>query len=115
MARGALALHEATGDDTYLFRARGWTAVTDTHFWDKPDGGYFISADASFRSRLAALVLALVPGEAEQAAHQLSHLMGFETVGVSFAMPPFFAYKLKARDVRIGPSIAIISIRPLMI
>ena len=117
MARGALALHEATGDDTYLFRARGWTAVTDTHFWDEADGGYFMSADdttdilvrpkpihdnatpsgngmmaevlarlyllsddASFRSQLDALVLALVPGEAEQAVHQLSLLMGFETV-----------------------------------
>ena len=45
MARGALALHEATGDDTYLFRARGWTAVTDTHFWDEADGGYFMNAD----------------------------------------------------------------------
>ena len=44
MARGALALHEATGEARYLAAARGWIDVLDTHYRD-PSGGYFLTAD----------------------------------------------------------------------
>ena len=45
MIRGALALHEVTGDDAYLRQAADWTAITDAHYWDAADGGYFFTAD----------------------------------------------------------------------
>jgi uncharacterized protein YyaL (SSP411 family) len=44
MARAALCLQEATGDDAYLAQARAWIAVLDRHFAD-PAGGYFFTAD----------------------------------------------------------------------
>jgi uncharacterized protein len=45
MSRAALLLHEATGDDAYLDRARRWVAVVDRHYWDGAGGGYFFTAD----------------------------------------------------------------------
>ena len=45
MARAALALHEATGDDARLAQARAWVEVLDRHYWDKDAGGYFFTAD----------------------------------------------------------------------
>jgi uncharacterized protein YyaL (SSP411 family) len=45
MIRGALALHEATGQAGYLEQARGWTATLDGHYWDHASGGYFFTAD----------------------------------------------------------------------
>lgn len=45
MARGALALHEATGDAGCLEAAKAWVAVLDRHFWDQAAGGYFLTAD----------------------------------------------------------------------
>jgi hypothetical protein len=45
MNRAALALHEATGDDAYLARARAWVEVLDKHYWDQDAGGYFFTAD----------------------------------------------------------------------
>ena len=45
LCRGALALFEATGDDTYLAQARQWVAVLDRHYWDGAEGGYFFAAD----------------------------------------------------------------------
>lgn len=45
MARAALALHEAQGDDALLAAARGWVKVVDTHYWDHGAGGYFFTAD----------------------------------------------------------------------
>ena len=44
MARGALALHEATGEERYLAAARGWIDVLDAHYRDAA-GGYFLTAD----------------------------------------------------------------------
>ncbi|MGH6974479.1 MAG: thioredoxin domain-containing protein, partial [Stellaceae bacterium] len=44
MIRAALTLHEITGADAYLDRARRWLAVADAHFWDK-HGGYCYTAD----------------------------------------------------------------------
>ena len=44
MARAALALHEASGDQSYLERARGWVAVCDEFYWDATHGGYFFTA-----------------------------------------------------------------------
>jgi uncharacterized protein len=45
MARAALALYEATGDDDYLRWAETWVRTADTHHWDTAEGGYFLSAD----------------------------------------------------------------------
>jgi len=45
MARGALRLYEATGDDSFLAQAESWVAVLDQHYWDEADGGYFYTAD----------------------------------------------------------------------
>jgi len=45
MARAALALWEATGEQRFLDRARGWTQTLNDHFWDGVSGGYFTTAD----------------------------------------------------------------------
>ena len=45
MARAALMLAEATGEDAYVARARAWVAVLDTHYWDAGEGGYFYAPD----------------------------------------------------------------------
>ncbi|MCP5432919.1 MAG: thioredoxin domain-containing protein [Alphaproteobacteria bacterium] len=45
MARAALTLHEATGEASYLGRAEAWTGVLDRHFWEAPQGGYYLTAD----------------------------------------------------------------------
>ena len=45
MARAALALAEATGDDAYVGWAQAWVAVLDTHYWDAAEGGYFYAPD----------------------------------------------------------------------
>jgi hypothetical protein len=44
LCRGALALHEATGDEHYLSQARDWITVLDRHYWDEAEGGYFFAA-----------------------------------------------------------------------
>jgi uncharacterized protein YyaL (SSP411 family) len=44
MAKGALALFEATGETSYIDRAERWVAVADKHFRDE-SGGYFLTAD----------------------------------------------------------------------
>ena len=45
MVRAALALHEVTGDASYVDRAKAWIAVLDRHYWDGEGGGYFFTAD----------------------------------------------------------------------
>jgi len=45
MARGALALHEVTGDAAYLKQAEAWMATLDRRYWDADGGGYFFTAD----------------------------------------------------------------------
>jgi uncharacterized protein YyaL (SSP411 family) len=45
LARAALALYEATAKVQYLDAARELTELLDTHFWDKSNGGYFMTAD----------------------------------------------------------------------
>ncbi len=45
MIRAALALNEATGDDTFLAQARRWTKTVDAHYRDETSGGYFFTAD----------------------------------------------------------------------
>ena len=44
MARGALALYEVTGENSYLAAAQTWIETLDTHYWDET-GGYFFTAD----------------------------------------------------------------------
>jgi len=45
MARAALMLHQATGDQAYLDAARRWTDIANTHYWDDANGAYFQAAD----------------------------------------------------------------------
>ena len=45
MARGALALFEATGDNDYLEQAKHWVTIVDRHYRDPDGGGYFFAAD----------------------------------------------------------------------
>jgi uncharacterized protein YyaL (SSP411 family) len=45
MIRAALALHEATGERSYLERALEWQAAFDSHYIDSETGRYFLSAD----------------------------------------------------------------------
>ena len=44
MARAALALHEASGAETYLAQAQAWARTLDAWFWDTETGGYFFTA-----------------------------------------------------------------------
>src|SRR5262249_1966803 len=45
MIRAALALHEATGERSYLDHARKWQNALDTHYADLELGSYFLTAD----------------------------------------------------------------------
>ena len=45
LCRAALTLHEATGDEKFLARARDWVRILDRHYWDEAEGGYYFSAD----------------------------------------------------------------------
>jgi uncharacterized protein YyaL (SSP411 family) len=45
LAAAALALHEATGGAEHLAAARELVALLDAHFWDRQQGGYFMTAD----------------------------------------------------------------------
>src|SRR6516162_9020795 len=45
LCRTALTLHEATGDEKVLTRARDWVTILDRHYWDETEGGYYFSAD----------------------------------------------------------------------
>ena len=58
MTRAALALFEATGEDAYATAAREMVEITDAHYWDEDNGGYFFTADDAealiIRTRTAA-------------------------------------------------------------
>jgi hypothetical protein len=45
MIGGALALHEATGDSSYLDSALAWQRAFDRHYANPDIGGYFLTAD----------------------------------------------------------------------
>ncbi len=45
MARAALTLFEATGNDALLAQARAWVDALDAQFWDLEEGGYFFTAN----------------------------------------------------------------------
>jgi hypothetical protein len=45
MIRAAIALHQATGAETYLVQAVKWTAALERHHADAEAGGYFLTAD----------------------------------------------------------------------
>ena len=45
MIRAALALHEATGESSYLKQALIWQRAFDAHYADPDSGGYYLSAD----------------------------------------------------------------------
>ncbi|PWB83193.1 MAG: thioredoxin domain-containing protein, partial [Methylocystaceae bacterium] len=42
LGRAALALHEATGEPSYLDRCRAWMERVETHYRDREAGGYFL-------------------------------------------------------------------------
>jgi uncharacterized protein YyaL (SSP411 family) len=46
MARAALALHQATGEEGYLEHARIWAGILDAHYRDDNGGFYFTADDA---------------------------------------------------------------------
>src|SRR5262245_14443819 len=43
--RAALALHEATGERTFLEQALRWQSAFDAHYADSDSGGYYLSSD----------------------------------------------------------------------
>ena len=45
LCRTALALHEASGDDSLIDQTEQWIAILDSHYRDPAGGGYFFSAD----------------------------------------------------------------------
>ena len=45
MTRAAIALHQATGMNTFLERATAWTATLERHHADPNTGTYFLTAD----------------------------------------------------------------------
>jgi uncharacterized protein YyaL (SSP411 family) len=45
MIRAALALHEATGAQEYLFAALAWQAALDRHYVNAVNGGYYLTAN----------------------------------------------------------------------
>ena len=45
MARAALLLQEATGDDSYLEQAEAWVGQINEHYADAAAGGFFFAAD----------------------------------------------------------------------
>ncbi|MFI4987447.1 MAG: thioredoxin domain-containing protein [Alphaproteobacteria bacterium] len=45
MIRAAVALAEASGDDSYLAHAEAWAETLQRHFHDAAGGGYFTTAD----------------------------------------------------------------------
>jgi uncharacterized protein YyaL (SSP411 family) len=57
MARAALALHEATGEQRFLNHAERWTGVLDENYWDQTQGGYYFTsrdtADVIVRTKTA--------------------------------------------------------------
>jgi hypothetical protein len=63
LCRAALALHEASLDESYLARARQWVTVLDRHYWDNAGGGYFFAADdtADLITRVKSATDAAVP------------------------------------------------------
>jgi len=45
LCRAALTLHEATGHEDFLVRARSWMTILDRYYWDAAGGGYFFAAN----------------------------------------------------------------------
>ena len=45
MIKAALALHEATGERSYLDQALAWQHALDRHYANPDNGGYFLTAD----------------------------------------------------------------------
>jgi hypothetical protein len=81
MANAALALHDVTGDDAYLDKARQWMATLDAHYLNKERNGYFLTADDAdaLITRTRHALDNAVPAGNAMAAHALAtlyHLTG---------------------------------------
>jgi uncharacterized protein YyaL (SSP411 family) len=44
LARAALFLYEATGNNKYIDAAKNWLAILDRYYWDAANGGYYFTA-----------------------------------------------------------------------
>jgi uncharacterized protein YyaL (SSP411 family) len=57
MAQAAITLYQVSGQISYLDQARRWTEITNEHYWDSAEGGYFFTADNArtiiFRNKTA--------------------------------------------------------------
>ena len=57
MSHAAIVLYQITGSNSYLQQAMDWVAITDAHYWDNEDHGYFSTADNAqsiiFRTKTA--------------------------------------------------------------
>ena len=45
ICRAALMLHQASGESGYLDDVRTWLDILDSHYWDRDNGGYYLTAD----------------------------------------------------------------------
>ncbi|MDX1402186.1 MAG: thioredoxin domain-containing protein, partial [Kiloniellales bacterium] len=45
LIEAAVALHEASGEESYLKKARDWLDLVERHFLDETGGGYYFTAD----------------------------------------------------------------------
>jgi uncharacterized protein YyaL (SSP411 family) len=82
MIKGALALHEATGERSYLDRALTWQRAFDRHY-AAPNGGYFFTADDAegLVIRPDATTDDATPNPNGVAAHNLLRLAVFDGAG----------------------------------
>ncbi len=81
MAHAAIVLHDVTGEEAYLDKARQWMATIDAHYLDRAANGYFLTADdaeALIARTRAALDNATPAGNglAAQVLAALYHLTG---------------------------------------
>jgi uncharacterized protein YyaL (SSP411 family) len=76
MIRAALALHEATGAQEYLFAALAWQAALDRHYANNDNGGYYLTANDAqgLVVRPDSTVDEAIPNPAGLAAQNLTRL-----------------------------------------
>jgi len=76
MIRAALALHEATGEGSYLDHALAWQGALDRHYVNRDTGGYVLTADDAegLVVRPSATADEATPNPNSVAAHNLLRL-----------------------------------------
>ena len=78
MIKTAMALHETTGDQSFLDRAVAWQRALDRHYANPDTGGYFLTADDAegLVVRPASTMDEATPNPNAVAAHNLVRLAG---------------------------------------